>query len=89
MSNTGKLKKFTPSVQDMQACVMLLRALYMVDPSSGQFWYDHIKACLDYFDLPDRICDACEETKMTFLDYHMSQGMCDKCAEKYSEKVLM
>jgi hypothetical protein len=75
--------KFKPSLYDVEASKQLMSALHIVDPSSVQFWYDPIRECLEYFELPDYVCDDCKETKMTFWNYHLAQGMCEKCTSKY------
>jgi hypothetical protein len=75
--------KFEPNPHDIEACRLLMKAIHTVDPSSVQFWYEPIKQCLNYFELPELVCDDCKKTKMTFWDYHLAQGMCEKCASKY------
>jgi len=77
---------FKPSEADLKACDLLVKALHQIDPDIWQFWIDPIKECLSYIELPDKICDACKETVMSYFDYHMAQGMCKRCAEKFSKE---
>lgn len=75
-----------PDKTDLEACKLLMKALQFVDANTAQFWFEPIKECLDYFDLPEYTCDVCMTTKMSFWDYHFAQGMCPICSKEAEEK---
>ena len=80
---------FKPSEDDLKACYFLVRAFNLVDPNVGQFWIDSIKECLSYIELPKKVCDECKETVMSYFDYHMAQGMCERCVKKFSKESML
>ena len=46
---------------------------------------DTIERWIKELNLPDTKCSMCQ-TLMSFFDYHMKQGICDKCAEKIEKE---